>query len=161
MIKLKSESTVISQAINEWFTSYLPIARGCSNHTQRSYFYGFIAIYAVLTRRKKVTPNTLSAESYSERNLNDWLLWLKKTRKCSNSTCNDRLSGVKSFIKFLSIKDIRFNAVYISSKEIKPMRTVKVVHEEITQKAIKSLFSTIRTDTRTGKRDLAIFLSYV
>ena len=37
------------------------------------------------------------------------------------------------------------------------MRTVKVIHEEITQKAIKSLFSTIRTDTRTGKRDLAIF----
>ncbi len=72
-----------------------------------------------LQEEKKVTPNTLSAESYSERNLNDWLLWLKKTRKCSNSTCNDRLSGVKSFIKFLSIKDIRFNAVYISSKEIK------------------------------------------
>ena len=29
MMKLKSESIVISQAVNEWFTSYLPIARGC------------------------------------------------------------------------------------------------------------------------------------
>ena len=37
------------------------------------------------------------------------------------------------------------------------MRRVKVVHEEITQKAIKSLFSVIETDTRTGKRDLALF----
>ena len=37
------------------------------------------------------------------------------------------------------------------------MCTVKVIHEEITQKAIKSLFSTIRTDTRIVKRDLAIF----
>lgn len=37
------------------------------------------------------------------------------------------------------------------------MRKVKVVHEEITQKAIKSLFSVIRTDSRTGKRDLALF----
>ncbi len=37
------------------------------------------------------------------------------------------------------------------------MRKVKVVHEEITQKAIKSLFSVIRTDSRAGKRDLALF----
>lgn len=122
--------------------------------------YGFIAIYAVLTRRKKVTPNTLSAESYSKSNLNDWLLWLKKTRKCSNSTCNDRLSGVKSFIKFLSIKDIRFNAVYISSKEIKPMRTVKVIHEEITQKAIKSLLVPLEQILNRKKR-LGNLLSYI
>jgi len=121
-MKLKSESIVISQAVNEWFTSYLPIARGCSSHTQRSYFTALSQYMQFLQEEKKVTPNTLSAESYSKSNLNDWLLWLKKTRKCSNSTCNDRLSGVKSFIKFLSIKDIRFNAVYISSKEIKPMR---------------------------------------
>ena len=156
-MKLKSESTVISQAVNEWFASYLPIAKGCSNHTQRSYFTALSQYMQFLQEEKKVTPNTLSAESYSENNLNDWLLWLKKTRKCSNSTCNDRLSGVKSFIKFLSIKDVRFNVVYLSSKTIKPMRKVKVVHEEITQKAIKSLFSVIRTDTRTGKRDLALF----
>lgn len=51
-------------------------------------------------KKKKVTPNTLSAESYSKSNLNDWLLWLKKTRKCSNSTCNDRLSGVKASLNF-------------------------------------------------------------
>lgn len=41
------------------------------------------------------------------------------------------------------------------------MRTVKVIHEEITQKAIKSLFSTIRTDTRTGKETWQSFILYI
>lgn len=112
-------------------------------------------------KKKKVTPNTLSAESYSKSNLNDWLLWLKKTRKCSNSTCNDRLSGVKSFIKFLSIKDIRFNAVYISSKEIKPMRTVKVIHEEITQKAIKSFLVPLEQILEQEKETWQSFILYI
>ncbi len=52
-MKLKSESTVISQAVNEWFTSYLPIAKGCSNHTQRSYFTALSQYMQFLQEEKK------------------------------------------------------------------------------------------------------------
>lgn len=62
MIKLKSESTVISQTINEWFTSYLPIARGCSNHTQRSYFTALSQYMQFLQEEKKSLP-TLSQQN--------------------------------------------------------------------------------------------------
>ena len=93
MMKLKSESIVISQAVNEWFTSYLPIARGCSSHTQRSYFTALSQYMQFLQEEKKVTPNTLSAESYSKSNLNDWLLWLKKTRKLHIPEHTRSLSG--------------------------------------------------------------------
>lgn len=53
MMKLKSESIVISQAVNEWFTSYLPIARGCSSHTQRSYFTALSQYMQFLQEEKK------------------------------------------------------------------------------------------------------------
>lgn len=55
-MKLKSESTVISQAVNEWFASYLPIARGCSNHTQRSYFTALSQYMQFLQEEKKSRP---------------------------------------------------------------------------------------------------------
>ncbi|MCS2978922.1 site-specific integrase [Bacteroides xylanisolvens] len=56
MMKLKSESIVISQAVNEWFTSYLPIARGCSSHTQRSYFTALSQYMQFLQEEKKSLP---------------------------------------------------------------------------------------------------------
>ena len=59
MMKLKSESIVISQAVNEWFTSYLPIARGCSSHTQRSYFKSLPTLF-----RQNLIPKAILMTGY-------------------------------------------------------------------------------------------------
>ena len=85
------------------------------------------------------------------------MLWLKSERSCSNSTCNQRLAGLKNFLKFLSKKDIRFIQLWMEAREVKQMRYVKPAHVEITQEAIKTLFNVINLKTKIGKRDFTLF----
>jgi site-specific recombinase XerD len=106
---------------------------------------------------KSTDCDNLSGDSFSTVHIQQWMLWLKKGRSCSNSTCNQRLACLKNFLKFLSKKDIRFVQIEMEALEVKQMRYVRPVQVEITQEAIKTLFNVINLKTKIGKRDFTLF----
>jgi len=157
IMKKLTESLVIAKAMREWEKIYLPEIRALSPHTLRSY-HEAITLYAIFLKHvRSANFSNLSGDSFSTVNIQEWMLWLKSERSCSNSTCNQRLAGLKNFLKFLSKKDIRFVQLWMEAREVKQMRYVKPAQVEITQEAIKTLFNVIDLKTKIGKRDFTLF----
>ncbi|WP_020531076.1 tyrosine-type recombinase/integrase [Flexithrix dorotheae] len=156
-MKNLTESLVIAKAMREWEKVYLPEIRVLSNHTLRSY-HEAVTLYAIFMKDiKSIDCDNLSGDTFSIANIHEWMLWLKKERSCSNSTCNQRLAGLKNFLKFLSKKDSRFIQMGMEAKEIKQMRYIRPAQVEITQETIKAIFNVIDLKTKIGKRDFTLF----
>lgn len=156
-MKKLTESLVIAKAIREWEEVYLPDIRTLSPHTLRAY-HEAITLYAIFMKDVKSTDcDNLSGKSFSIACIQEWMLWLKYERSCSNSTCNQRLACLKNFLKFLSKKDIRFVQMGMEAREVKQMRYIRPAQVEITQEAMKTLFNAIDLKTKIGKRDFTLF----
>lgn len=156
-MKKQTESLVIAKAIREWEKVYLLEIRALSSHTLRAYHEAITLYIIFLKDVKSINCDNLSGSCFSIDNIHDWMLWLKYERNCSNSTCNQRLACLKNFLKFLSKKNIQFIQIEMQAKDVKQMRNIKPAQVEITQKAIKTLFSVIDLNTKIGKRDFTLF----
>ncbi|HBS88276.1 MAG: hypothetical protein A2W91_04275 [Bacteroidetes bacterium GWF2_38_335] len=156
-MKKQTESLVIAKAMREWEKIYLSEIRAFSPHTLRAY-HEAITLYIIFLNDVKSTDcENLSGDSFSIVNIQEWMLWLKNERGCSNSTCNQRLTCLKNFLKFLSKKDIRFVQIEMEAKEVKQMRYIRPAQVEITQESIKTLFNVIDLKNKIGKRDFTLF----
>lgn len=156
-MKKQIESLVIAKAMREWEKVYLPDIRALSPHTLRAY-HEAITLYVIFLKNVKATDcNNLSGDSFSTDYIQEWMLWLKSKRGCSNSTCNQRLACLKNFLKFLSKKDIRFVQIGIETRDVKQMKYIRPAQVEITQEVIKTLFNVIDLKTKIGKRDFTLF----
>lgn len=153
----ENESILIASSIREWLTMYIPQVRANSPHTQRAYMITLRLYVEFLESEKSVQHTRLTAQCFDTNVIQDWLLWLKNVRNCSNSTCNHRLACLRSFIIYLGHSNPRFLEQENKISEVKRMKTVRKNIVEITKKAMKALFSSIDQTMVTGKRDLAFF----
>lgn len=153
----EDESILIASSIREWLTMYIPQVRGNSPHTQRAYTLTLRLYVEFLESEKSVQHTRLTAQCFDTSVIQDWLLWLKNVRNCSNSTCNHRLACLRSFIIYLGHSNPRFLEQENKILKVKRMKTVRKNIVEITKKAMKALFSSIDQTMVTGKRDLALF----
>lgn len=86
-----SEAIAIASAIHDWQEIYLLQIRSNSIHTRKAYSDALTLFVDFLEKEKSITHTNLSADCFSITTIQDWLLWLKKKRNCSSSTCNHRL----------------------------------------------------------------------
>ncbi len=156
-MKTQSESIIIATAIHDWLGSYLPDVRANSTNTLKAYREALTLYVRFLEDEKSVKSYNLSSGCFSRSYIQAWMIWLKDKRHSSNSTCNHRLACLKSFIKYLSRKNLMFVQIGTEAYEIKAMRSPKKGMDEITKDAIKALFAAPNLNTAIGKRDFALF----
>jgi site-specific recombinase XerD len=155
-MKTKNESTVIAEAIHKWLNTYLPSLKANSGNTIRAYHMAMSLYVKYLEREKEMTMTKLSASCFSAKNIEEWLLWLKENRKCSNKTCNHRLASIRCFLKYLVKSDIRFMNVYADAMNVEQMKVSKERVEGISKEGIKAILSVPVLTTPIGRRDLVI-----
>lgn len=161
-MKTNKESEVIAIAIREWLGVYLPKMRSCSQNTLTAYNKAVKLYMDFLEQVKSTNHTSLCAKNFSFDTIQEWIVWLKTIRGCSNSTCNHRLSCIRSFLKYLAHKDPRFMEQEVKASEIKYMSVPRNEFQEVTQKAMKALFAAPNLSTSIGKRDFALFnLMYI
>jgi integrase/recombinase XerD len=156
-MKTQSESIIIATAIHDWLGSYLPDVRANSTNTLKAYREALTLYVRFLEDEKSVKPINLSSGCFSRSYIQSWMIWLKDKRHSSNSTRNHRLVCLRSFIKYLSRKNIMFVQIEAEAYEIKTMRSPKKGMDEITKDAMKALFAAPNLNTAIGKRDFALF----
>jgi len=156
-MKTNNESKAIARAIHGWLTSYLPESRNFSRNTVKAYKDGITLYATFLQNVKSVSPENLSGACFSKDNINEWILWMRKERKCSPSTCNHRLACLKCFLKYLASQNVSFANAIAEAKEIRQLKCKSCVNIEISQQAIKELFGIIDLKTQIGRRDFAMF----
>lgn len=139
-----------------FFEIYLPMERGVSNHTIRSYGATFQSLYTFFKDRQGIRADKLSIKDLSRQGINDYLDWLETEKGNKIQTRNSRLASIKAFCHYAQYKDFKNLAKWQEILSIKSKKTEMPYMSFLTQEGMKTLLSEVPTDTLQGRRHLAI-----
>lgn len=132
---------------------YLPLKRGCSDKTVRSYRQCFKLLNEYFSGTGK-RFDTWCFGDFTRDAVWSFLMWLRDEKGNCPATLNLRLAAVKSFLRYCSEEDVSVTHAYLdvcaihSFKDPKPQRV-----EYFTAAQLKSLFAQPDTSERMGRRD--------
>ena len=92
--------TAIAPHIAAFLRERLPVQRGASEHTCKSYAYAFQLLFQFASHRYKVTPSKLQLEQIDAPLVTDFLEHIEVERGNSPRTRNTRLAAIRSFMCF-------------------------------------------------------------
>lgn len=154
-----SVSIELAKFIYEWYSIYVPLIKTGSAHTLRAYKTALILFMRFLMKEKLITPFTLSADCFSVTCLDEWRMWLIKTHKVKNDTCNIRMAAIKSLLEYIGGRAPHYAYLYITANEhIKPMRTARYKICGMSRAAVRALLAEPNTNTHIGIRDLVLMM---
>lgn len=152
--------TVI-ETLPDYFDIYLIQTRGYSENTVTSYKYTFQLLYEYLYSEKGIKPNKVTFSDLENGTIEEFLIWLEKSRNCSVSTRNQRKAAISSFSKYALrnyfVQAMRFSneVAAIESKKSLKKSIAYFTTEEIS--ILLSLPSSCR-DTELRNRTILSFL---
>jgi site-specific recombinase XerD len=148
--------TDFSKSLTDFLSKYLPGERGMSANTINSYKITFILFIGFVESQKKIRVNRLSLKDITKEYIVEFMEWLQRERKCSDSTRNVRLAAIHSFFRFLQYEVPENINEWQRILSIKVKKTKKRTMNYLTIDGIKLLFAQPNLSTKKGIRDLAM-----
>lgn len=142
--------------ITSFFNQYLIIERGYSDHTLRAYSQTFVWLITYFSEVLKITPEQIKLNDLCRETICNFLDWLEKEKQSKESSRNLRLAAIHSFCKYVMYEDISNMDRWASILSIKAKHAEKHSPQYLTFDSIKLLLRQIPTNTREGRRDLAL-----
>ena len=146
----------IARLTFDWINAYIPTLRTNSPHTVRAYRTA-VNLYVNYLEGNGITDKTFNAVCFSVSCLNDWLIWLKQVRNCSNKTCNNRLAAIKCLLKYIGTRSPTYKMLYLeAAASVRRLREPKSKVQGMTKDAVKAILATPNPSGKIGLRDIAI-----
>lgn len=86
--------------------------------------------------------------------IEDWLEWLSSKRGCSPETCNNRLSSLRTFIKYLASREAKYLYLKSDADNVLLRKITKKKVSGLTRDAVTAILAEPDQHTKTGIRDL-------
>ena len=148
--------TDFSEYISDFISRYLPNEKGASANTISAYRDTFVLLLNFAQKEKHVKIEKLTLEKITKETIIEFLDWIQRERKCSNSTRNSRLAAIHSFYRYLQYESMDY---LHECQKILSVRFKKTKRESITYltiEGIKLLLQQPDTTTSRGRRDLTL-----
>ena len=150
---MKYNDALFLKTVRDFLTIYLPKQRKFSENTIRSYRMSLSLFFDYLKNEKGVSIQKLSFNHLNSENVSGFLAWLQSERDNSDTSCNQRLMAIRSFVKYAAISDPA--NIYLQAEIAKvPVRKCqsKVV-EFFSDDALKALLEQPDRSKKTGLRN--------
>ncbi|MFQ9704042.1 MAG: tyrosine-type recombinase/integrase [Enterocloster clostridioformis] len=98
------------------------------------------------------------ASCFGRDRIEQWLSWLRTERGCQPGTCNNRLASIRTFLKYLGHKEVRFLHLYQESMEIDRLKVQKKKWKASPVRLSKPCLLPGPGHTAMGRRDLVLML---
>lgn len=144
--------------VRAWLTVHLPRSRRLSPHTIRSYKTALNTLLTYLRQTRGLDLSAISFEDIDHATISGFSLWLVETQHLSNSSANQRLAAIKSFLSFCAGEDPALVAVWLDVKQVRPARAPARVPDALPMPAVEALIREPGQQTRRGVRDTTIIL---
>jgi site-specific recombinase XerD len=148
-------TTDFAKYLTAFFTGYLVGERGVSRNTIRAYSNTFTQLLTFMDEHEGIKADRLSLNHITRNVVLNFLDWLQNNRKSGNATRNNRLAAIHSFFRYMQYEDTKrigqwqdILSVKVKKQERKSMN--------FSVNGIKFLLQQIPTDTKTGRRNLAL-----
>ena len=150
-------ATDFAKYLTKFFTEYLVGERGASTHTIRSYSDTFTLVLTYMDKVKHIAADRLTLSHFYRETVLDFLDWLQKERKCTNTTRNQRLAALHSFFKYMQYEDAKHLEQWQNILSIKVKRSERRSFVDyLGVEGIKFLLEQIPVNTKEGRRNLAL-----
>lgn len=159
MYSLKSKAmkpTDFSKYISDFLARYLVDEKGASFNTIIAYRDTFVLLLNFIQNMKQIKIEKLTIEKITKNTIIEFLDWIQKERKCSNSTRNARLAAIHSFYKYLQYERLDYLHECQKILSVKFKRTKKEGIKYLTIEGIKLLLRQPDTSSLKGRRNLAL-----
>ena len=134
---------------------------GKSSNTTRSYEFTVKLYMDFLETVKGIRSTSFSSgNDFSQENIREWLVWLNNVRRCTPESCNARFSSLKSFLKYLGCRNVKYRHLYLDALNVNRLKEKKRKIEGMTEAAVKALMEEPDVHTTTGYRDV-VFMAFV
>lgn len=143
--------------VRAYLTVYLPKIRSLSTKTIESYTQSLAAFCSFLSEDNQIKLSGVTFENVTRESIKKFIQTLR-SRSCRASTCNLRLSSIKSFLKYCADEDISLYSVYQESKRIPMMKTPKTPVHYMSEAALKTLLTEPDVKTVKGFRNRMIIM---
>ena len=150
------ETTDFSKYISNFITRYLTNEKGASPNTIAAYRDTFVLLLNFIQDMKRIKVEKLTLEKITKTTITEFLDWIQKERKCSNSTRNNRLAAIHSFYRYLQLEHLDYLHECQKILSIKFKKTKKENINYLTIEGIKLLLQQPDTSSLKGRRDLTL-----
>jgi site-specific recombinase XerD len=159
MMKANKESILLAQRIHTFLSDYVPSQKSQSEHTLKSYEYAISLYIGFLETEKGIRPEKLCGDNFNQYMIEEWLKWLVDKRGCSPGTCNNRLSSLRGFLKYLGERDISMLYLYEAATTIQRRKEPYRKIQGMSKRAVQALMAVPDVSTTAGQRDLTLIVT--
>lgn len=148
--------TDFSKYISDFIAKYLPNERGSSVNTIAAYRDTFVLLLNFIQNEKHIKLDKITLDKITKETIIDFLDWLQKERKCSNSTRNSRLAAIHSFYKYVQTESLDH---FHECQKILSIKFKKILQDSINYLSIdgmKLFLQQPNATTLRGRRDLTL-----
>lgn len=158
MKRKNSEAIELSKYIGDFLTDYAPSHLTNSSNTVKSYETALTLYVGYLEDKCGVTPEKFSQECFGQETIEGWLKWLANERGCCAVTCNNRLSAIRAFAKYLSSRSLKYIAVNTAAVNVPYRKAVKKKIRGLSREAVKAILAEPDTSRKIGIRDVTLLV---
>lgn len=110
-----NDSSKFLSLLEDFLDYYLPIAKGLSKNTIKSYKYAFRLLIQFMQSSNNIPADQITFEQLNYDTLIKYLEWLEEIRGCCKSTRNQRLAALSSFSKYAQNRNFSAATVFRNS----------------------------------------------
>lgn len=154
MSKSNQEAVDIARYISSFLCDYAPSQLTNSENTLHSYEIALTLYIGYLEDSCGISASSFSKRCFEQTMIEAWLEWMSLERGCSPETCNNRLSSLRTFIKYLASRETKYLCLKSSADNVPPRKTIKKKVKGLTRDAVAAILAEPDQHTKTGIRDL-------
>ena len=143
--------------VRDYLTVHMPRIRGLSAHTVASYGQSIRSFCVFLEEHHEIKFSNISFDHLSRESVTRYIQWLG-TRQCGVSTCNLRLSALKSLLRYCADEDISLRWVYQEVKSIPLRKVSRRPVGYLSKNALMAVLAQPDTTTVKGRRNRMIVI---
>jgi len=152
---MNDKSVHFFRLVRDFLTVYLPDQKGASPNTAKSYRETLSMLLDYICSIRRLTLAQLCFAHLSREAVEGFLDYIEKERGCSVTTRNNRLAGIRSFIKYACGRDISIQACFndLSQIPLKKLEKADII-PYFSETALKTILEQPDTRKKKGVRDL-------
>ena len=141
MSKKPSFSELFFSKTKDFLDTFLLRQEQRSKDTIKAYRISLTEFYRFVTDQKCLRAMNFKFSDCTYELMLDYSQYLQETKKLANSTVNQRLAAIKSYLKYVSDGDIELMQVYLSVQKVPLLRLPKLQKPVMEKDELEAFFT--------------------
>ncbi|MDQ0277475.1 site-specific recombinase XerD [Arthrobacter silviterrae] len=142
--------------LSEFLARFLPGEVGSATNTIKSYRDTFTLFLRYCKAHEDITPEHMTCGLLTKELVERFLAWLEAERGCCPATRNQRLAAIRSFCRYLQVRDVERIGQYQRVLAIPKKKTTTAPPRHVSVDGIRMILDQPDTSRPSGRRDLAL-----